>query len=267
VSRARIALWLLAAAACGSRASAPSQNVAEPARPRVTISPDQALGWIGVAPLPARDVGNWIPAGPQAALVVMPAEGIAAGAALSAIDTAGRIARVTAAGPAKVPYGCDNQQLDVLALTGPRLAPGPVWLLPPAAPASWAPKRLVIVSPAEPATEASRRDTAGPLSLSLSRIDDTHGTLAIARDGRVLHTLAFERGAMESAEPSPLDFRELGIAIPVPAAAWSIAEGGPILLVLLVPSFEGTSLKPILVQEGGTRELPEMESYLYQCAF
>lgn len=265
--RARVASLLVIAAACSSRPPAASQNIAEPARPRVTIAPDQALGWIGVAPLPARNDQRWIPAGPQAVLVVMPAEGIAAGATLLAIDTAGRSARVTAAGPAKVPYGCEDHQLDVLAFTGPRLAPGPVWLLPPAAPPPWAPKPLAIASPATPATEAGRRDSVGPLALELARTDDTHGTLEITRDGRVLHTHAFERGAMESADPSPLDFREGGVAIPVPVAAWSIAEGGPILLVLHVPSFEGSSLLPILVQEGGSREVPEMGAYLYQCAY
>jgi len=266
-ARAPLASLLLLAAACGSQPPAVAQNVAEPAPSSAVISPDQPLGRIGIAPLATRDAGSWIPAGPQAVLVVMPAEGIAAGAALTAIDTAGRSAPVTAAAPAKVPYGCDGQALDVLAFTGPRLQPGPVWLLPPRPPAAWAPRPLAIASPAGPATEARRRDTVGPLALELARTDATHGTLTIARAGRVLHTAAFERGAMEGADPRPLDLRGPGIAIPVPVAAWAVAEGGPILLVLLVSSYEGASLRPILVQDGGTRELPDLASYLYQCAF
>jgi len=61
-----------------------------------------------------------MPAGPQAVIVPLPAEGIAAGASLSAIDTAGRVTRVTAGAPSKLPYGCDQHQLDVVALAGDR---------------------------------------------------------------------------------------------------------------------------------------------------
>jgi hypothetical protein len=260
------ALLSIVAAACGSQAPAVPQNGTDTARPQVTVASDQALGWIGIAPRPARDAGSWIPAGAQAVLVVMPAEGLAAGATLSAIDTAGRVTKVTAGPPAKVPYGCDDQQLEVLPFTGARSAPGPVWLLPPSAPATWTPRPLAFVSPAT-ATEARRRDTVGPLSLELERTDATHGTLKIVRDGRALHTVAIARGQMEGADPGPLDLRYPGVAIPVPVAAWSLVEGGPILLVLHVPSYEGSSLKPILVQEPGTRDLPEMGVYLYQCAF
>jgi hypothetical protein len=258
-------LLLLVAAACSSQPAGPPQNVA-PARPHVAIAPDQALGWIGLAPLPARGEGDWLPAGPQAVLVPLPAEELAAGATLSAIDTTGRVARVTAEAPAKVPFGCDDNQLDVLPFTGKRLAPGPVWLLPPAAPASWSPAALAIASPAA-ATEARRRYTVGPLSLELERTDATHGTLKIARGGRTLHTAAIARGEMEGADPSPLDFRTSGVSIPEPVAAWSVAEGGPILLVVLVPSYEGLHLKPLLVEDHGARELPAMATYLYRCAF
>ncbi len=259
-------LLLIVAAACGSQPPAVPQNGADTARPQITIATDQALGWIGIAPLPARDAGNWIPAADHAVLAVMPAQGLAAGATLSAVDTVGRVAKVTAGPPARVPYGCEDQQLEVLTFTGARSAPGPVWLLPPSAPATWAPRSLAIVSPAT-ATEARRRDTVGPLSLELERTDATHGTLKIVRDGRTLHTVTIARGELAGADPSPLDLRRPGVAIPVPVAAWSVVDNGPILLVLLVPSYEGTNLKPILVQETGTRELPEMGVYLYQCAF
>ncbi len=273
MNRVRAALLLIVAAACSSQpAPVPQnapQNVANAASPRVTIAPDQALGWIGIAPRPARDAGDWIPAGAQAVIVPTPADGLVAGATLSAIDVTGRVRRVTAGAPAKVPYGCDDHQLDVLGFTGEPAAPGPVWLLPPGAPASWRPGALPITSPVA-ATEARRRDTVGPLSLVLERTDrpdPTHGTLTIVRDGRTLHTAAISRGEMEGAAAAPLDLRHPGIAIPTPVAAWSFADGGPILLVLLVPSYEGLHLKPILVEHDGARELPAMTSYLYTCAF
>jgi hypothetical protein len=53
----------------------------------------------------------------------------------------------------------------------------------------------------------------------------------------------------------------------VPVAAWSFADHGPILLVLVVRSYEGVHIKPILVEDNGARELPDMGMYLYQCAF
>lgn len=262
----RAELLLLVAAACSSQPPAVPQNVASSAGPRVTLAPDQPLGWIGLAPRPARDARDWIPAGTQAVLVPLPADGLVAGTTLSAIDTADRVTRVTAGAPAKVPYGCDDHRLDVLAFTGGRSAPGAVWLLPPAAPASWSPRSLAVASPVA-ATEDRRRDTVGPLALELARTDGARGTLKIVLEGRTLHTLAISRGEMEGADAGPLDLRHPGVGIPAPVAAWSLAEAGPILLVLLVPSHEGLHLKPLLVEADRARELPAMASYLYRCAF
>ncbi|HWO25448.1 MAG TPA: hypothetical protein VNO30_42205 [Kofleriaceae bacterium] len=253
-------------AACGSQPAGPPQNVTSGAGAYVAVAPDQPLGRIGIAPLRAPDAGDWLPAGAQAVLVPLPAEGLAPGAALSAIDSAGRTARVTAGAPAKVPYGCDGNQLDVLPFTGGELAPGPVWLLPPGAPAAWSPRALAIASPGA-ATEAQRRYTVGPLSLELARTDRARGTLAIVRGGRALHQIAIERGEMEGAEPTPLDIRSSGVAIPEPVGAWSLAEEGPFLLILRVPSYEGVNVTAILVEDAGARELPELAIYLYRCAF
>jgi hypothetical protein len=199
-------------------------------------------------------------------VVPLPAAGLAAGAALSAIDTAGGVTRVTAGAPSKLPYGCDQNQLDVVALAGQRLAPGPVWLLPPAAPASWQPRPLAIGAPVV-VTEDRRRDAIGSLVLEVTRRDATHGTLAIARGGRTIYTAPIAREAMEGAPADPLDLRHPGVAIPVPAVAWSLGDGGPILLVLRVASYEGTHLTPILVEADRARELTAMAVYLYSCAF
>jgi hypothetical protein len=257
--------WLLAAA-CASQPARPPQNVASTAGARVTLTPDQALGWIGVAPELTHTPGEWIPSAGQVVLVPMPAEGLVAGAALSVIDTKGRTTHLTAAAPTKVRYGCDQNQLDVVAFTGERSAPGLVWLLPPTTPASWRPRSLAIASPVA-ATSAHRHDTVGPLSLELQRRDATHGTLTIARDGRVLHTVAIERAEMEGAPTDPLDFRQAGVAIPVPVAAWSLGDAGPILLVLQAATYEGLQQTTILVEADGARELPAMSPYLYRCAF
>jgi len=70
---------------------------------------------------------------------------------------------------------------------------------------------------------------------------------------------------MEGADPAPLDFQHPGVAIPEPVPAWSFVDGGPILLVLQVPSYEG--LTPILVESDAAREIPAMAAYLYRCAF
>ncbi|HEX4418125.1 MAG TPA: hypothetical protein VH165_09525 [Kofleriaceae bacterium] len=282
--RARILAWACAAllVACAGPASAPSHNPAgAPAAP-IAIAADQPLGWIGVAPRVKRDPGDWVPAGPQAVIVPLPAQGLAAGAALTAIDAAGHVRHVTAGAPSKLPYGCDQNQLDVVAFAGERsagvvagvsgataavaAAPGPVWLLPPDAPASWRPGPLVIGPPVA-ATAASRRDTVGPLVLELTRTDATHGTLAIQRAGKTIYTAPIVREPMAGAPDDPLDLRGAGIAIPVPVAAWSFGPAGPILLVLRVASYEGTHLTPLLVEADRARALPAMATYLYSCAF
>lgn len=264
-TRTRAAI-LCVVAACASPSAGPPHNVASATSPPLTIAPDQALGWIGLAPRAARDPGDWLPAGAQAVLVPLPVDGLTSGITLPAIDTTGKVTRVVAGAPTKVLYGCDGNQLDVLPFTGDRPAPGPVWLLPPAAPASWKPASLAIVSPVT-ATQASRRDTVGPLSLALERRDAANGTLTIARDGRVLHRAAISRPAMDGADNEPLDLQSSGVAIPEPVAAWSFADGGPILLVLRVPSYEGMHLTPILVELDRARELSAMAVYLYRCAF
>lgn len=260
-------LSLLVFAACSSQHAATPQNVAGIGGTRIIIELGQHLGWIGLAPLPARDEQSWLPVDTHAALVMLPAEDLVDRPTVSAIDTTGHVARLTPSTmQVQVPYGCDDNKLDAIVFTGDKLAPGPVWLLPPDAPASWHPKPLAIATPVE-ASETRRRDTVGPLALELERTDGTHGTLKIMRGGRAIHVRKIERAEMEGAPSTPLDFRQPGVAIPVPVAAWSIAEGGPILLVLQVPSYEGLSLHSILVEDSGGRELGAMETYLYRCAF
>ena len=257
-------------AACAAPLAAPPHH-ATPAAPRA-ISADQPLGWIALAPRPvgaAREVGDWLPVGAHM-LVPRPTEGsvgLAAGDALAVIDTAGAIAHVTVGAPIRLPYGCDRNQLDAIALTGERLAPGVLWLLPAGASASWQPRPLAIATGVE-SGPARRRDTVGPLELELVRRDDTHATLAISRSGRLVHTAPITRVAIAGADAEPLDLGGGGVAIPAPVAAWSIGLGtGAILLVLQVPAYEGTHLTPILVEPDRAREVTAMAVYLYRCAF
>jgi hypothetical protein len=257
---------LLPLAACGAPPAALPQNTA-PAGPRVTIAPDEQLGWIGLAPIEKRGVIEWLPAADVAVLLPQPATEIFPRTTLLAIDSTGRRSRVLSGTPVRVPYGCDNNQLDVVPFGGPRLVPGLVWLLPEVPPETWDPDALAIASPAAAATAVRRRDTVGPLSLELERTDDTRGTLTILRGGRALLTLPIERAVMEGAPTIPLDLRYPGVGIPEPLAAWSVAEGGPILLVLSVPGYEGMNLQPILVEDAGARVLESMQEYLYRCAF
>ncbi|HET9626907.1 MAG TPA: hypothetical protein VFP84_36360 [Kofleriaceae bacterium] len=251
-----LAAWL---AACGGSSTPPHGSP-------VTLAADQALGWLGVAPRSSPAPGDWLPAGPSSVVVAMPASGLTAGTALSGVDTAGHVARLTAGAPSKLAYGCDQNRLDVVALSGARLVPGPVWLLPANAPATWRPAPVAI-APLGTASQAHRRTAIGPLALDLRRIDATHGTLAITRPGHTMFTQPFERAAIDGAPGDPLDLRGDGVAIPVPIAAWSLGADGPILIVLRVASYEGTHLTPILVEAERAREVTAMASYLYSCAF
>ena len=231
----------------------------------VAAAPDQPLGWIGVAPHPANDATlDWLPNGEQSVIVPMPAEGPAAGAALSAIDGAGRTVRVTAAPPTKIAYGCDNGQLDVLPFTGDKLAPGAVWLLPPGAPAWWQPRALPVGTVS--VSETQRLDTAGPLSFELRRSDASHGSFAIVRDGRVIHRAAIVHEGFEGEPPEPINFEHPNASVPVPAGAWSITDGGAIFLILRWQSNEGFHLTPFLIEGGHAREITALDTYLYHCA-
>jgi hypothetical protein len=257
-------LWCLVIAACSSPAAQVPQNV-EQAASSLAIAPDEPLGWIGFAPLSKREA-DWIPAGTQAVIAPLPVDGLPPGGTVSAIGTSGGMTRVTAGAATKVAYGCDNHQLDVLAFTGDKPAPGVVWLLPPGAPTSWAPKPLAIAARVTSAADR-RRDTVGPLVLELARTGDTHGTLAILRDGGRVYTMPIARDQMDGADTSPLDLAQRGVAIPEPVAAWSIGKTGPILLVLMTPSYEGLRVDAILVEDTRARDLPKLGYYLYQCAF
>ncbi len=232
----------------------------------IRIAPTEPLGWLGLAPA-AKDgtiLPRHVPVSAAHPLVTL-GERDAYPASVDAIATTGGLQKFTLGPSAEVPYGCDEHKLEVTTFTGPRLTPGAVWLLPPSRPTSWQPAPLSIAS--RTATAAQRTYAIGPLTLDLVRTADLRGTLTIRRDGTPIHTAPFERHLMEGADPGPLDLVEGGPGIPEPVAAWAIAEGGPILLVLTQPGYEGTTLRPVLVEASSARAIEAMEIYLYSCAF
>jgi len=233
--------------------------------PAFRIAPDEALGWIGLSTTPtASTVESFGPRNDEHPLVTT-APRDALPATVSAIGPSGSMQPFTTGRATEIPYGCDGHTLEVTALAGRRVPPGVAWLLPPSRPANWQPRALAIETKTK--TAASRSYVIGPLALQLVRTADLQGTLTIQRDGSIVDTQPFERQLMDGAEPGPIDLAEGGPGIPEPLAAWSVADGGPILVVLTQPGYEGTTLRPLLVEATSARVIESMEMYLYQCAF
>jgi len=232
----------------------------------VHIAPTEPLGWLGLATA-AKDSDSVPQHAPISAAhpLVAVTERDALPGSVAAIATTGGIEQFTTGPRAEVPYGCDGNALEVTTFTGPRLTPGAVWLLPPTRPTSWQPTPLPITS--RNSTAAQRTYAIGPLTLDLTRTADLRGTLTLRRDGKVIHTAPFERHLMDGADTAPIHLAEGGPGIPEPVAAWAIAASGPILLVLTQPGYEGTTLRPLLVEATSARAIESMEMYLYSCAF
>jgi hypothetical protein len=259
---------LVLAVACGGGSPATTPANTTPTATRLVIAKGQPLGWLGVAPVDKREGGDWRPAG-TATLYLPSRPELPPGITFTAIDAKGAATTVTSTGEAKLPYGCDDNQLDTIALTSidkSGLAAGAVWLLPPGAPLTWAPKALAIT--AFQASEARRRYTAGPIAIELERTDDTRGLVKLAWNGRVVHSLPFERGDMAGADRTPINLVEGGVGVPEPIAAWAIGgERGAVLLVLHQPSYEGQHLSVVRIEEDRAVAEEELGFYMYQCAF
>ena len=257
--------WITLALLACSAPREPLTNTAT-AGSSLRIGPTEPLGWLGLATATKNGdtVPRHAPVSPSHPLITL-AERDALPASVAAIATTGGVEQFTTGARAKVPYGCDDHTLEVTAFTGPRLTPGVVWLLPPTRPTNWQPAPVAITS--RIATPAQRTYAIGPLALDLTRTSDLRGTLTISRDGKPIHTAPFERHLMEGADTAPLSLVEGGPGIPEPVAAWAIADSGPIMLVLTQPGYEGTTLRPILVEATSARVIEAMEMYLYSCAF
>src|SRR5213075_3481222 len=132
-------------------------------------------------------------------------------------------------------------------LAGPRIAPGPAWILPPDAPPSWRPSALSLSK--THADPTHRAHAAGRLAFDVTRTNPSHAKLAITRDGAIVFEATYERGEMDgAANTGPVDLGEWTPGMPEPVAAWTFSPSGPELVVLLVPGFEGVTLTTYLVQ-------------------
>lgn len=262
-----IALPGLLLVACSSPRETVPSNVAEATV--VRVAPTDPLGWIGLATVPARtDELAYIPVNAAHPLVVPVADHAAPAGTVSVVGMRGTPTPFTAGAKTQIRFGCEDNQLDVIPFAGPRLPPGPAWILPPNPPPTWAPAPLAITQTR--ATPAASQYAIGPLTLDLARTQDPlRGTLTITRDGRKVHTAPFERQLMDGAEPSmaTLDLSEYGPGIPTPVGAWAIAADGPFLLAVLQPGWEGVTLAPLLVDDAGAHPIEAMTMYLYYCAF
>lgn len=275
VWRMRPALAVLVIAACGSprEPAPPPTALPAPAVGRITVAPTAPLGSLALALAPTTPTtpvgeiaGSFLPARDVASVASLGT--LAPGARVSVLGMAGGLVAYTAGARAMVPYGCDGNTLEVTPLAGPALPPGIAWVLPAPLPAGWAPAALAVTWTRRERGRVGLR--LGDLEVELVRTAPLRGTLTIARAGRVLHRAPFERQLMDGAPPelATIDLTDVGgPGVPLPVGAWTLAPGGPVLLALVLPGFEGVTLSGLLVDEAGAAPVPALEQYLYGCAF
>ncbi len=257
---------LLALALVGCGSAPPSSTPSNVSTSTATTVDAQSLGWIGLAS--AKVHGDTVPAyvstNPKHPLVVY-ADAATLPASVRAIGVDGGVQMFTKTGTVQVPYGIEQNVLEVTAFAGPWLTPGVAWVMPPSAPASWQPRPLEIRLGAANETQASFG--IGELAFELRRTEPLAGELRIERNGRVLHRERFVRTLMEGADPSPINVSVEGPGVPRPIGAWSLVDGGPLLLVTLHPGYEGVTMRGWLVDADRVRVIEAMEQYLYYGAF
>jgi hypothetical protein len=259
-----VRIWLVAlVAACGHPAATPVPHNASTTGPSVHVDRDEPLGWLALGTLPTSD-GSWIPVSDQVGALTLTDDPLPQ--RVTVIGSRGAPEQLTVGASIPLKYGCDNNELGVRPLGGVRLPPGPAWMLPPTAPSDWHPAAIAVHSThADPNHHAW---VAGWLAFELWRHDSTHADLVITRDGRKVYEQTSERAEMDGADHTgPLDLAESVPGIPEPIAAWSFSPAGPFLVVMLVPGYEGVTLKAFVIDEATTRVVEGMELYLYACAF
>lgn len=277
-------------AACGSgsssssSASSPSKIVSPApkpiAGPPYTLPGAEPLGWLAVAPvaLAAADgdrAAYWLPADDSAALMLLP-DGTPQpprGTQVLAVPMRGEPMKLVVGERRSVRYGCDDNQLDAVALYGPAgtaaepLPPsGPVWILPNTSrAAAWKPSGLE-VAPAELSPD-KRMWTVGPLTFALTVRDRSHATFTAGIGAAWLMQRDLERPLMAGADDVRIDLTQDVPGMPQLAGAFSMEPGGPIVVILATPGYEGTQLSTLLYDGAGLREVEAMQRYLYACAF
>lgn len=257
------ALALLAALAACTRTPPPTPpvgNVATVAPPLV-IDADTPLGWLALGTVRSSD-GTWLPVSPQVGAITLTDDPLPP--RVTVIPSTGPAELLTLGESFPLKYGCDNNELGVRPLAGPRIAPGPAWILPPDS--TWRPTSLAIArTHADP---TRRTHAAGRLVFELTRKANARANLVITRDGVKVFDRMYERAEMDGAQNAgPIDLGEWTPGMPEPIAAWALSPSGPELVVLLVPGYEGVNLSAYLVEDTAARPIEGMELYLYQCAF
>lgn len=272
----------LALVACGSGGSSsggsgrgPSVRPAPAGPPTTFVLPGaESLGYLALAPVaaPEDSPAYWLPTDSSAALMMLPENTPEPkpGIEVLAVPSRGAPVKMVIGERRQIRYGCDDNLLEGIALTAsdPEAAPppGPVWILPatPTA-ATWQPSGLE-VNPVELSPD-QRVWTVGPLRIALTVRDRDHATLAAAADKVWVFQRELERPKMDGAESGPIDLTQDVPGMPSIAGAFSMVPNGPILIVLAVPGYEGTTLSTFLYDGGSMREVEPMQRYLYACAF
>jgi hypothetical protein len=267
---ASAALWC----ACGGASSSPKEigNLGGGGGAGVTVDPAGPLGMIALpaSPAPLDDAPYWVATSPDASVVV-PDTGstpLVAGTKYAALSAAGGApVELTAGAVTTIGYGCDKVDLQVVPLSGARVPPALVWVLPSPLPAGWSPAAVPLT--VEQQEKSRRRWKAGTLDLEITRTDATHASLRVGTGDRTLHTQAVEAYFMEGSDEIDLDFTEgRRPGIPFPEAVYAIAPGGPHLVVLDTSGYEGVSFTALLVtQESGSHEIESASTSAYYCAF
>jgi hypothetical protein len=260
------ALVIAVLAGCGT-APPPALANTSAARAPLVVRAADITGALGFAPRPATtSPDDWLPLASAPGLYIPRAAAPPIGTALRAVPadaTAPRVVEVGAA--AAIPYGCEQQTLDVATVAiDAAVAPGVVLFLPARLPAGWAPRARPLT---DRATAAARTTTAGAVAITTTRIDDARAHVAIAVAGRAVYAHDAARPAMEGDDGPAVDLRGDTPGIPRAIAVFELAPDGPVLVVLRTPGYEGVAFTTLLVDEDRATAVPALATYLYQCAF
>lgn len=259
----------------GKSSSGPIVRPAPAGPPTTFVLPGaEALGYLAVAPVAAPEdaAAYWLPIDDSAALMMLPEKSPEPkpGIEVMAVPSRGAPVKLVIGERRQIRYGCDENLLEGIALRAPdpetAPPPGPVWILPATSTAAtWQPSGLE-VAPVELAPD-KRVWTVGPLRIALTVRDRSHATLAAAAGSVWVFQREMERPLMTGAEDVAIDLTQDVPGMPSIAGAFSMIPDGPILLVLAVPGYEGTTLTTFLYDGANMREVETMQRYLYACAF
>ena len=271
-------------AACSGGGGSVTRAPATPTnRSPINLPPAEGLGylalstWSGPGDAPLR----WLPAEDSGATLLL-LDGTAEpkpGDQVTAVPSSGAPVRLVVGEHTKVKYGCDDNELEGVALTQvpaksypaaapapAALAPGPVWVIPDSpASAAWKPSPIEVVT--RERSPQKRVWTVGPLEIALTVKDRSHATFAAAAGSVWIMSREVERAMMAGAEDVAIDLTQDVPGMPSVVAAFSFIPTGPILVVVATPGYEGTQLSALVYDGLVLRDVETMQRYLYACAF